>query len=122
MYPRSRTHLAVPCLVLALALPLHADPPAVSSATLTAWLDATDVSGNATVPANGAAVTTWVNKSAGGIGDFTVAGGGTVNPSYTAVSSAFKNLPVVHFTPSTGKWLTNLANLGNNVTVIYVGR
>ena len=100
---------------------LCAAPPAVTTGTLTVWLDATDVNGNATTPANGAAVTTWVNK-AGGVGNFTVSAGGTDNPSFTAISSAFNNQPVVHFTAGMGKWLLNSANLGNTVTVLYVGR
>lgn len=101
---------------------LHAAPPAVSSATLTAWLDAADPNGNGTLPANGDPVATWVNKAAGGIGDFGVSASGTVSPAFVSVSGAFNGQPVVRFKASTGKWLTNTVNLGNNVTVLYVGR
>ena len=118
-------NLVVVCVTL-LLLPegagLRAAPPAVSSATLTAWLDATDPGGDGAVPADGAPLTVWVNKAAGGIGNFGVSSGGTVSPAYVASSGAFHGLPVVRFTAGTGKWLTNTVNLGNNVTVIYAGR
>jgi hypothetical protein len=101
---------------------LRAAPPSVSSATLTAWLEAADVNGNGTVPANGAPVTVWVNKAAGGVGNFTVPTGGTVDPAYVAASGAFNGLPVVRFTSGNGRRLQNSTGFGNNVTVIYVGR
>lgn len=101
---------------------LRAAPPSVSSATLTAWLEAADVNGNGTSLADGDPVATWVNKAAGGVGNFTVPTGGTVDPAYVAVSVAFNGQPVVRFTPGSGRRLQNTASFGNNVTVIYVGR
>lgn len=101
---------------------LRAAPPPVSSATLTAWLDAGDINGDGSVITDGASVAAWVNKAPAGIGNFGVSSGGTVSPIYVASSGAFKGLPVVRFKAGIGKWLTNTVNLGNNVTVIYVGR
>ena len=98
----------------------QAAPPPVTTGTLTVWLDATDVNGNGSTPANGAGVTTWVNK-AGGVGNFTSAGG-SVDPAYVAASAVFNGQAVIRFTASTGRRLQNTANFGNAVTVIYVGR
>jgi large repetitive protein len=115
--------LAITTLLVSQAVGiLRAAPPAVTSATLTAWLDATDPNGDGTTPASGTSVAAWVNKASGGIGDFGLSIGGTVSPIYVANSGAFNGLPVVRFAAGTGKWLTNTVNLGNNVTVIYAGR
>ncbi|RYY98470.1 MAG: hypothetical protein EOO11_07980, partial [Chitinophagaceae bacterium] len=45
------------------------------------WLDATDVYGNGSTPANGSAVTTWVDKSGNGSNAIAT---GTTNPVYRA--------------------------------------
>ncbi len=104
---------------------LGASLPTVTSGTLKVWLDAKDVNGDGSIPADGAAVTTWVNKAASGAGNFTLYSpeGASVEPTYTGSSSAFNYQPVVHFTAgSTGKWLQNVTDFGSNCTVIYVGR
>ena len=115
-----RTTLTAVVFLAAFAGTSSAAPPVTSG--LTVWLDATDPAGNGTTPANGASVSTLVNKaSSNPVGNFTALGGSSTYPTYTASSSAFNNKPVISFV-STGKLLGNTYNFGNTVTVIYVGR
>ena len=57
-------------------------PPQISGCQL--WLDGTDVNGNRTVPANGASISTWVDKSGNGT-NFTANG---TPATYTTTSNA----------------------------------
>ncbi len=83
------------------------------------WVDAGDPNGNGTVPANGTAITNWVNKASGGAANLTVSGSGAT-PAYTAANAAFNNKPTVTF--FAGKELSNSYNFGTTLSVIYVGR
>jgi autotransporter-associated beta strand protein len=87
---------------------------------LTVWLDAADPNGNGSAPANGAPISTWVNKAGGSVGNFAANGTGSA-PAYTASSPAFNNKPVITFSAA-GKQLTNGFNFGSTLSVVYVGR
>lgn len=61
---------------------------------LNVWFDADDPSGNGVQPSNGAAITTWVDKSTANDSTANNAGGGN-SPIY--VTGALNNKPVVRF-------------------------
>ncbi|MEX2212586.1 MAG: autotransporter-associated beta strand repeat-containing protein [Phycisphaeraceae bacterium] len=85
---------------------------------LVVHLDANDVSNTGTNPADGTQINTWVNKAAGGAGDFTAAIAAS-NPYVNWTGNPMNGNAVVHFW---GGLLRNTTNFGNNVTVMYVGR
>ena len=90
-----------------------------------AWLDATDVNGDGSVPAEGTTLSTWVNKAAvGTVGNFAGYASGASLPTYVSSSLHFNNRPVVRFygNNTLQSILYNTSNLPAPVTVIYVSR
>jgi fibronectin-binding autotransporter adhesin len=99
-------------------------PSAPISGSLQVWLDATDVAGTGSNPADGDSVATWVNKIAGGAA-FANPGNGTSNPTYST-SSLLGTLPpgkpALHFAASGPQMLTySGGDLSGPITIFYVG-
>ncbi|MFT5527496.1 MAG: autotransporter-associated beta strand protein, partial [Pirellulaceae bacterium] len=96
------------------------DPTALPEFDLTdvqLWLDASDINGDGSVPADGATITNWVDKSGQGHDADVVSN----NPLYVA-NSSLNNRPVVNFTNDQLATTYNFDNLGANYTIIGLSR
>lgn len=90
-------------------------PPLIVPGLIT-WLDAADPLGDKTLPANGAAISSWKDKS--GQGNTVTQGTGAAQPTF--VTSALAGLPTVRFNGS--KWLSKTSGFPDivNLTVFFV--
>ena len=77
------------------------------------WLDGADPAGNGVVPANGATVSTWADKSGTG-------NNGTSYGNPTFVTSAFNGKPSILFNGSTQRFVGAITNTGNTVSVFAI--
>ena len=87
------------------------NPTSITGCSL--WLDGADPAGNGAVPANGATVSTWVDKSGTG-------NNGTSYGNPTFVTSAFNGKPSILFNGSTQRFVGAITNTGNTVSVFAI--
>lgn len=85
---------------------------------LVLWLDATDPAGNGTLPSNGSALATWVDKS--GAGNNVTQSTGANKPSFNL--NQLNSRPGITFNGTTNYMqAASVASLGNTVTAFVVG-
>jgi autotransporter-associated beta strand protein len=93
-----------------------------TASSLALWLDASDPLGTGVIPANGATVSTWADKS--GFGRNATATTGT--PTYVTADAAVNNMGAIGFTASNGVDLLTTAfdfdALGANYTIFAISR
>ena len=77
------------------------------------WLDASDVTGTGTNPADGSVVTTWVNRSG-------AAGNGTKDGNPTFSATGLNGRPAIYFNGTSTGYNGAITNSGNVITVFSV--
>src|SRR5690606_25174370 len=80
-----------------------------SATSLALWLDATDPLNGGALPANGATVSTWMDKSGFGRNATTGPGSGVGTPKYVTADAAWNGLGAISFTAADGVDTLNTA-------------
>jgi Concanavalin A-like lectin/glucanases superfamily len=96
---------------LTASLPSFSGPTGIPGCSL--WLDGADPAGTGTAPANGATVSTWVDKSGNGYN-----GTSYGNPTFN--TSAFNGKPSISFNGSTQYFVGAITNTGTTVSVFAI--